>query len=231
MTASSVRAAVGSPTPGAHAAGDRALGGALLVQLAGMIVPFVLLVPVAGASRNGMDEVTRAAPQVRLAVLLLFANGALTVGISVVSLRRWRPHGEGMAMALVAASVAMLATQAVDNAHVMSLLALSRQLAGGSGAGMRDALAVAGVTRGWTHATAILAIDAWMALFHLGLYRLRLVPRGVAAFTLATVVLHATSIPGRAFAELAPLGMLGAPMALGHLLTATWVLVNGLTRR
>jgi hypothetical protein len=55
----------------------------LFVQLVGLTLPFILLLPI-----TTPDFLTAAAPaagQIRAAVLLLFANGGLTIGIAIAA--------------------------------------------------------------------------------------------------------------------------------------------------
>lgn len=63
----------------------------LVIQLAGFIVPFVLLLPL------GRDFLVTAAPAagaIRTAVILLFANAGLTIGLSLFAARRLRGDGD-----------------------------------------------------------------------------------------------------------------------------------------
>lgn len=150
----------------------RSFGGLLILQLAGLIVPFVLLLPL------GRDFLVAAAPSagaIRTAVILLFANGGLTIGLSLIAMRMLRGGGDMGPLWLVAAGVIMCLTQAVDNACVLSMLAASERVA--AAARPDDALQVAGeairIVRQWTHTVAILAIDVWIASLYLLLHRRR----------------------------------------------------------
>src|SRR5437016_11923209 len=105
----------------------RIIGGLLLVQLAGLIVPFVLLLPLTTGPRDFLVNAAGAAVQIKIAVFLLFANCALTIGISIAAWPIFKQYGEAMAMWLVAASVIMFTMQAVDNAHILSMVSLSQQ--------------------------------------------------------------------------------------------------------
>lgn len=192
-------------------------------------MPFVLLLPIAVAPGAALANAAGAATQLRLAVALLVANGLLTIGISVALFATVRRTSEVLALWLVVGSVVMLVTQAVDNTFVMSLLSLSRAAAASGGVESHwpaAALATATV-RGWSHTTAILAIDGWILLFYLALVRAALVPRMLVAIGLVTVMLHGVGIPLRSFLGLGPMAALGMPMALSHLLLAAWLLGRG----
>lgn len=70
----------------------RIIGALLLVQLAGLIVPFVLLLPM--TSTDFLANAAGNSSQIKVAVFLLFANCALTIGISIAALAP-RAVGQG----------------------------------------------------------------------------------------------------------------------------------------
>jgi len=205
----------------------RAVGLLLLVQLAGLIVPFILLLPM--VPRDFLDAAAAHATRVELGVFLLFGNGALTIGISLLAWPRFRRSSEAMALLLLAVSVIMFSLQAVDNAHLLSMLSLSRQSL--EEGGRREILvAVAAAvrsTRRWVHYSALLSIDAWIFALYGLLYRFALVPRALAAFGLVTVALHFAGIVAPFFLGYASVTALGMPMALGHVALALWLMARG----
>ncbi len=206
---------------------SRVLGVLLLVQLAGLIVPFVMLLPL---GRDFLATAAPAAGAIRIAVVSLFANGGLTIGLSLVAARRLRGGSEAGAVWLVAAGVIMCVAQAVDNAHVLAMLAVSQRFV--EAAGPDDALRIAGdairAVRQGTHTVAILAIDVWVASLYVLLHQRRAVPRALTAFGLVTVGLHVVGIPLRSVLGYPPLGTMGMPMAVGHIALAAWLLARGL---
>src|SRR5258705_8813901 len=108
----------------------RIIGPLLLLQLAGLMVPFILMLPAtAGGPSDFLANAAAISFQIKLAVFLLFANCALTIGISVAAYPLFRQHGPSLAILLVAASVIMFALQAVDNAHLLTMLSLSESYA------------------------------------------------------------------------------------------------------
>ena len=134
-----------------------------------------------------------------------------------------------MALWLLAASLIMFLLQAVDNVHLLSLVSLSQQYVD---AGRPDQLflalaAMAGATRRWAHLTELLAIDCWIFLFYVILYRYALVPRAVAVFGLVTVALHFAGVPLAGFLGYAPVTPMAASMALSHVTLATWLAARG----
>jgi hypothetical protein len=207
----------------------RIVGALLLVQLVGLILPFVLLHPLTGSAQAYLAEAAGATTQIRVAVLLLFLNGALTVGISIAVFGAVREHSEPTALALVAAGVVMLLLQAVDNAHILTLLSLSQQFAGASGRPepFGTIAAVALTTRRWVHYTELLAIDCWILLLYVTLQRLALVPAVLTLFGVLTVMLHLVGIPLRRFAGADPITWMGVPMAVSHVALGVWLMAKG----
>jgi hypothetical protein len=201
----------------------------LLAQLAGLIVPFVLLIPLTTIPQDYLANAGGASFQIKAAVFLLLANCALTIGISISAFRVIRPHSEPAALWLVAVSVMMFVLQAVDNIHVLSMLSLSQQYnqAGGPDELFLRLAAVVGSTRRWAHLTELLIIDSWIGLFYLVLLRFALVPRAVAVFGLVTLLLHVTGIPLRGFAGYGAVAQMGMPMALSHITLAAWLIAKG----
>lgn len=200
----------------------------LVVQLAGLIVPFVLLLPL------GRDFLTTAAPAagpIRTAVLALFLNGGLTIGLSFLIARVLRSGLDAGSLWLVSAALIMCVLQAVDSAFILSMLALSERFVNATPPDeiLRMAGETVRVVRQWTHTFAILAIDVWIASMYVLLHRRNAVPRALTAFGLFTVGLHFVGIPLRSVLGYVPLGTLGMPMALGHLALATWLLARGVS--
>jgi Domain of unknown function (DUF4386) len=207
---------------------SRVMGLLLIVQLAGLIVPFVMLRPL---GRDFLATAAPAAGSIRTAVIALFANGGLTIGLSFMGARVLRRNRDAGSFWLVSAAVIMCVLQAVDSACILSMLAVSDRFV--STTPPDEALRVAGdvlrTIRQWTHTMAILAIDVWIASLYVLLHCRRAVPRALTAFGLITVGLHFVGIPLRSVLGYGPLGTLGMPMALGHLALAAWLLARGVT--
>lgn len=210
---------------------SRIVGLLLLVQLTGLIVPFVLLRPMVSA--NFLATAAGSSLQIKTAVFLLFANCALTIGLSITAFRVFQRYSHAAAVLLTALSVIMFSLQAVDNTQLMSMLALSERYvqAGASGESFETLSAVVRATRRWAHYSELLAIDAWMFALHGSLYRFRLVPRALAAFGLLTVLLHFAAIPVPLFLGYRGVMVLGVPVAFSHTALAIWMLVKGFDER
>jgi hypothetical protein len=211
----------------------RIIGMLLFVQLAGLIVPFVLLHPLTTGAQNYLANAAGASLQIKVAVFLLFANCALTIGIAIAAWPVFRQYSEALALWLLAVSVIMFLLQAVDNAHILSMLSLSKQYAeaGGPDELFQTLAATVGSTRRWVHYTELLVIDCWIFLLYSILYRFRLVPRALAAFGLITVLLHFTGIPLPGFLGYSNVTLMGVSMALSHIALALWLMIRGFEER
>ena len=212
---------------------SRIIGILLLVQLTGFILPFVLLQPLTTGPAGFLENADKASFQIKLAVFLLFANCALTIGIAIAAMPIFRRYSEAMTLWLVILSVIMFLLQAVDNVHILSMLSLSRQSvqAGGSAELFQTLATVVGSTRKWAHLTELLFIDSWIFLLYSMLYRFALVPRALAAFGLLTVMLHFLGIPLPGFLGYSIVTPMGVSMAFGHIALAGWLMFKGFEER
>jgi hypothetical protein len=211
----------------------RLVGGLTLLQLVGLIVPFVLLLPIVTAPGAYLASAADSSTRIRAGVLLLIVNGAVTIGISIAAWPVLRRTSEALALWLVALGALMLGVQMVDNVHILSMLSLSQMhsAAGAAGDSLRDVGIVVGTTRRWAHLSELLVIDAWILVFYLSLIRAGALPRVLWAFGLATVAAHLVAIPLPGFLGLRAVTEAGMPMALSHVATAGWLVAKGLRPR
>jgi len=211
----------------------RTLSLLLLAQLAGLIVPFIMLGAMC-AEPGFLHSAAPAASRVQLSLFLLLANGALAAGIALYAFPALRISGEGMACWLVVCGVAWLMLQAVDNTRVMEMVTLSRRFADASGAS-RDAIeALAPVTtagRRITHYTTLLAIGSWLLLFYASLWRAQLVPRWIAAVGVVVAALHIGGVSLPVLIGYPATPMVAPGPALSHTLVIVWLLVRGIPAR
>lgn len=205
----------------------RLLGALTLLQMVGLIVPFVLLLPVVTPPGEWLESAARSASRVTTGVLLLVVNGAVTITISILAWPVFRRSHEALALWLLVLAGLWLAMQAVDNVHILSMLSLSESsVHAGEGAMAESTRAIAGalgVSRRWAHVTSLLAVDAWILCFYLNLTRANALPRAVAAFGLLTVIAHLFAIPVPSLLGMRAVAQAGMPMALSHVVTA-WCL-------
>lgn len=210
----------------------RIIGMLLFAQLVGLTLGFILLLPI--TTSTFLENAAGVAFQIRLAVLLLFASSALTMGISIAGFPVLREYSYRMALWFVAFSIIWFTMQAVDNVHILSMLSLSQQYTGGgaSNAELVGALAtVLRSTRRWAHYTELLVIDCWFLVFYGLLFRSSLVPRMLAGFGLIMVIIHFAAIPLPVFLGYNSVLVLAYSMALSYLAVGGWLIVKGFEER
>jgi hypothetical protein len=212
----------------------RTVGILLLLHLAaGLIVPFVMLHPLLTPA-GFLATAAGSSAQVRAAVLLLFGGSALAIAIAIAAFPVFRRYSSAMALWLLALAVAAFSLQAVDNAHLLSMLSLSQEYAkaGAAKADVFQPLAmVVGVARKWAHYTALLLVGSWIFLFCTLLYRFTLVPRVLAAFALVGSMLQITGVTLRGLLGYPPETRLAMPLAPAYVALAVWLMVKGFDER
>ena len=105
----------------------RVIGILLLLHLiTGLTTPYVILRPL-GAALDASARVSGS--QVRLAVMLLFVGGALTIAVAVTGWSIFREYSCPLATWLLALAIANFALQCVENAAWMSLFTFSQEYA------------------------------------------------------------------------------------------------------
>ncbi len=208
----------------------RIVGTLMFLHLAlGLIVPFALLQRLKAPpgfllTASGMPN------RVRGAVMLLFLGSAFAIAIACAALRIFRQYSSTLAYSLMALAVTSFSLQAVDNAHLMSMLSLSQEyaVAGAEKAEVFQALAtMAGAARKWSHYSFLLVVVTWIFLLCSVLYRFRLVPRVLAAFGMIACVLQIAGVTLRGFWGLPPDMRLAMPMGPAYGGLAVWLMVKG----
>ena len=147
-------------------------------------MPFILLHPLVSPP-GFLASAAGVANQTRTAVLIFFVGSALAIAIASAAWCVFREYSSAMALWLFALGVASFVLQAVDSAHILSMLSLSQAYAeaGAAKADVFQALAlVVGSARKWSHYSFLLVVGCWIFLLFSLLYRFRLVPRVLAAF-------------------------------------------------
>lgn len=211
----------------------QAVGLLLLVQLVtGLILPYVLLLPVSMPAGAFLDTAAGMAGTVRLSVLMLFVGGAASFGIAVVAWPAIREHQPRLGLWLLALAAINFTLQLIENAHWLSLLSISQAYGAADDAqsGIFRALGLAAhASFRWAHYSHILIVVGWLFTLYLLLYRGALVARPIAAFGMGAALLHFIGITLPAFGGYRmPYGdLFGAPLGLAILVLALWVMVNG----
>lgn len=206
----------------------RIIGTLLFVQLAILTPGFILLLPVTTSAF--LENAAGVSFQIKVAVFLLFANGALTIGIAIAAFPVFRDYSYRMALWFLAVSIIWFSMQAVDNIHILSMLSLSQQYAegGATNAELFGALATAvRSTRRWSHYTELLVIDAWFFVLYITLFRFALVPRVLAGFGLIMIIIHTSGITLPVLAGYSNVPLMAYSMALSYLALGTWLVVKG----
>lgn len=225
MSAPTVQLAiVGSPK-----SVGRTVGILIVLHLvAGLIVPFILVDRVRDtgflASAAGMPN------QLRAAVMLLFVGSAFAVAIAITAWPVVRRYSVGMALWLLALSVASFSLQAVDNAHLLAILSLSQEYAkaGTAKADLFQALAIVSLSaRKWAHYSYLLVAVTWMLLLYSLLYRFRLVPRVLAGLGVVASLLQIASVTLLALFGHRPQVLLATPLGPAYVSLALWLIVKG----
>ena len=208
----------------------RVIGLLLLLHLiTGLITPYVILRPL-GASLDASASVSGS--QVRLAVMLLFVGGALTIAIAVTGWSIFRESSFRLATWLLALAITNFALQCLENAAWMSLLTFSQEYAKAN-AGDASMFHVSGIALRmiwkWVHYTHLLIMVSWMFMLGVMLWRAALVPRALAALLLLGSLLQIFGITLPQFISYpspAPIFM-GLPLGIIYLAVALWLIGRG----
>jgi len=208
----------------------RTVGVLLLLHLAaGLMIPFMMLHSLVSppgflASAAGIPN------QVRSAVFLLFIGSALAIAIASAAWSVFRKYSSAMALWLLALAIASFTLQAVDNAHLLSMLSLSQQYseAGSEKTELFQNLAlVVGAARKWSHYSFLLVIGSWIFLLCSLLYRFRLVPHWLALFGLLGALGQIAGVTLRGLWGFPPETRLAMPLAPAYICLAVWLIVKG----
>jgi len=135
-----------------------------------------------------------------------------------------------MALWLLALAIASFTLQAVDNAHLLSMLSLSQQYseAGSEKTELFQNLAlVVGAARKWSHYSFLLVIGSWIFLLYSLLYRFRLVPHWLALFGLLGALGQIAGVTLRGLWGFPPETRLAMPLAPAYICLAVWLIVKG----
>ncbi|MEX1994208.1 MAG: DUF4386 domain-containing protein [Steroidobacteraceae bacterium] len=209
----------------------RTLGVLLLAQMtAAFVVNSLLLGPVITTPPGYMANAAASSLQVSLSVVLGLATGAMSLGMAIVAMPVFRQYSQAIATWFVALSAVGLALTAVENMTVMSMLSLSKAYAtaGADNAALFEVLrGVVGSARNWAHYINLTISGGMLLVLYGALFRFALVPRVLAGFGLAAVLLQLVAVTLPLFGQKIVFLLL-MPLALAHLLLALWLIVKGL---
>src|SRR5687768_16495724 len=113
----------------------RVVGLLLLVQLiAGLILPYVLLLPLLGPAGGFLDGAAEMAGTVRLSVLMLFVGGVASLAIALAAWPAVREGHHQLGMWLLVLAAVNFTLQLLENANWLAMLSMSQAYAAADGA-------------------------------------------------------------------------------------------------
>jgi hypothetical protein len=134
-----------------------------------------------------------------------------------------------MALWFAALAVVSLSVTVVENISVMSMLSLSEAYAKANAA-ERDLFQALRVVvapgRNWAHYIGLIVAGSTLFVLYAVLYRFALIPRALAAFGLAAVMLQLTAVAIPLF-WCSIVFLLLAPLGVSQLILALWLLTKG----
>jgi uncharacterized protein DUF4386 len=211
----------------------RRLGTLFLAHLLfGLMTPYILLQSLATA-KGFVATASVNEFQVRLAVLLLFVSGALTVAIAVTAWPVFRFQAGTLGMWVIALAIANFALQCTEIAGYMAMFTVSREYltAAATNLTLYDALSftVRHVWK-WQHYSHLLVMVSWMFLVFAALWRTASVPKVLAGLAMLTALMQITGISLPQFIPYPapPTLIMGLPLAFAYAALAIWLMVKGL---
>lgn len=204
----------------------------LLHLVSGLLTPYMLLHSLA-TSKSIAEAASVSSFQVRLAVILLFIGGALTIAIAVTAWPVFRAEARALGMCVLVLATVNFALQCIEIAGYMSMFSFSREytIAAAGNVALYDAIGAAvRLAWKWPHYTHLLVMVSWMFVLFLTLWRTALVPKVLSGLAMLTAVMQITGITLPQFIPYpAPPAMLmGIPLAFGYAALAVWLMVKGI---
>jgi hypothetical protein len=213
----------------------RNVGVLLLLQLAaGLMLPFILWLPLVTGSPAFLTAAAENSFQIRAGVFIAFVGAALTVSLGITALPVFRRYSKATALCFLVVCVISFTLDAVQNAAVMSMLSLSKQYLNGGAAepGLYQLVgsAVASARR-WAHYTQLMAIGGWIFVFYTSLLRFALIPRALAALGVVGILLQFTGVTLMAFLGYDIIGEMAMPLLPIQITVAVWLIIKGFNEK
>lgn len=214
----------------------RIIGVLFLTHLiTGLMTPYILLQTLT-APKSFAESALASPVQVRLAVMLLFAGGALTIAIAVTAWPVFREHNRALGMWVIALATANFTLQCVEIAGYMTMFTFSQEYvkAAAADVALYNAVGVA-VRSGWkwAHYSHLLIMVSWMFILFATLWRSGLVPKVLAGLAMLTALMQITGITLPQFIPYpspAPMAM-GVPLAFAYAALSVWLIAKGFGAR
>lgn len=210
------------------------VGGLLLLHfIGGLLLPYILL-NAATAPPGFLENAAVNSVQLRTAVLLFIASGALTLGIAITAWPVFRQYQYRLALWFLALAIANVCLQMVEAGTVLSMLSLSQEYAR-AGAGDASTFHVVagavGSARQWAHFMQLLTVVGWIFVLYMLLWRTALVPRAFGVLGLITSLMQITGVPVRALLGYEPVMEMAMPLAPVHVALGLWLVAKGFRGR
>jgi hypothetical protein len=218
---------------GANMATPKTAGGIvgilILAQIgAGIVVNFVLAAPLSG-SGGFLINAAMHPVQIASSVLLGMLTASMLVGIVITVFPLLRRNAGGMALWLLALASVSLAVAVFEQISVMSMLSLS-EAHSRAGVAERESLqalrVVVASARNWSHYVGLIIVGSTIFIFYTALFRLKLVPRALAAFGMAAAALQVIAVSMPLFG-ISIVFLLLAPLGVSQLVLALWLITKG----
>ncbi len=211
----------------------RIIGVLFLIHLiTGLMTPYILLQPLATSKSFAVSALANPI-QVRIAVMLLFLGGALTIAIAVSTWPVFRAHARTLGMWVLALAAANFALQCMEIAGYMTILTFGQEYLKAAPADVAVYNIVGVAVRSawkWTHYSHLLVMVSWMFVLFATLWRSAIVPKVLAGLAMLTALMQITGITLPQFIPYpspAPMAM-GVPLAFTYAALAIWLMVKGL---
>ncbi|MFY9621383.1 MAG: DUF4386 domain-containing protein [Pyrinomonadaceae bacterium] len=214
----------------------RLIGLLLLLHLiTGLMTPYMLLQqltrPLTFAAIDSVNGF-----QVRLAIMMLFAGGAVPIVIAITAMPVFRKTSYALALWLFALAIVNFALQGGEIAGYMSLFSFSQNYVTANAADLGVYELVGATVRSawkWIHYTHLLIMVSWMFSLGLMLWKSAVVSRILVGLLLIATVLQITGITLPQFlAYPSPnLMLMGLPLGFVYLALSVWLMIKGFSPR
>ena len=207
----------------------RLIGVLILSQIVLAIFANFVLVGPAFAAPGYLVNAAPNGLRLSLAAVLNVVSGGMSVAIAVTLWPLLREQASARALWLLVLGTTGLVLCTVESATLMSMLSLSQAHAKQAtpDAALFDGLrGVVSAARNWAHYLNLMLGSAMLLLFYTTLFKLRLVPRVLAAFALGAVSLQFVAVTMPLFGPKVIFAML-MPLGVTHLATALWLCAKG----
>ena len=203
--------------------------------ITGLMTPYILLQPLVATKSFAVSALANPV-QVRLAVMLLFVGGALTIAIAVTAWPVFREYNRALGMWVVALANANFALQCVEIAGYMTMFTFSQEYAKAAATDVALYNAVGVAVRSWwkwAHYSHLLIMVSWMFILFATLWRSGLVPKVLAGLTMLTALMQITGITLPQFIPYpSPVPMaMGVPLAFAYVALSVWLMAKGFSAR